>query len=83
MRHYTEFFNKTMEEIVEEYIHDIKDGKLMPERRIFNDIPNFLNYLKQRGNKRTGKNQYAPNTVKVYKTALQAVPKPPTQVKYL
>jgi len=72
MRHYTEFLDKTMEEIVEEYIHDIKDGKLMPERRIFNEIPNFLQYMKQKGNKRTGKNQYAPNTVKVYKTALRS-----------
>ena len=49
MRAYTEFLNKTPEQIIMESEEDIKSGKLMRERRIFNELREFREDLEKSG----------------------------------
>lgn len=49
MRAYTEFLNKTPEQIIDEAEDDIESGKLMRKRAIFNDLREFREHLESSG----------------------------------
>jgi hypothetical protein len=47
LRSYTEFLNKTPEQIIVESEEDIRSGKLMRERKIFKELRKFREYLEE------------------------------------
>lgn len=49
LRAYTEFLDKTPERIIKESEEDIRTGKLMRERKIFNELREFREYLEGSG----------------------------------
>ena len=62
---YTEFTGKTPTELIEEANADIRSGKLMTERKIFLQIPQFRQYLEKQTNPYTNKTM-APGTIEKY-----------------
>lgn len=49
LRAYTEFLDKTPEQIIKESEEDIRSGRLMRERKIFNELREFREYLEGSG----------------------------------
>ncbi|MDQ1275576.1 MAG: hypothetical protein QG610_1150, partial [Euryarchaeota archaeon] len=49
MRAYTDFLNKTPEQILNESEEDIESGKLMRKRKIFNELRVFREHLEKSG----------------------------------
>jgi integrase len=71
------FIDKTPEQVIAEYIGDLKQSKMMPERAIYRDVPRYLKYLRtEKPNhlKRNGdvKKGLAPKSVGLYKSALRS-----------
>lgn len=64
LRAYTEFLNKTPEQIIIESEEDIKSGRLMRERNIFNDLREFREFLES--------SSVAPMTVKGRLTSVRS-----------
>lgn len=64
MRAYTDFLNKTPEQILNESEEDIKTGKLMQERRIFHELREFTEFLESSG--------VAPMTIKGRLTSVRS-----------
>lgn len=62
---YCEYLNTTTEDLIKGYLQDIKEGKLMPERQVFHDLPGYMAELKGRG--------LAPKTINVYRAALKSM----------
>lgn len=62
---FAEFVGKTPDEIISSYLQDIKDAKLMPERQVFEDLPNFSGELKE-------KRQLAPKTINLKVSAVKS-----------
>lgn len=64
LRSYTEFLRKTPEQIILESENDIKSGKLMRERFIFNDLRDYREYLEE--------SDIAPMTIKQKLTGVRS-----------
>ena len=77
IKDYAKYLDKSVEMIISEYTQDIKGGKMMPERQIFNDIPLYLDYIKNKKFNRLKRNGegttgLSPKSVHIYKTALKS-----------
>lgn len=62
---YCEYLQSDIKTILDSYIAEIKEGKLMSERSIFHDLPGFIAELKERG--------LAPKTINGYRAAMKSL----------
>lgn len=61
---YCKFLETDTKNLVKDYVADIKNGNLMPERTIFYDYPGYAGELKSR--------DLAPSTIKIYLSAVKS-----------